>query len=103
MASQRPACQGGSQPCTLKSCNNLFPSDKVRDWSLAQLGPTGDNVGQKLAQSFDSVAAKSTQPAEAAVNSAAAVGQTESPVETANAVDTEQQAELTVMAACRDN
>ena len=73
VASQRPACKGGSQPCTLKSCDNLFPSDKVREWSLVQLGPPEANVGQKLAQSFDSVAAKSTEPAEAAVNTAATV------------------------------
>ena len=99
MASQRSACQAGSRPCTLKSCDNLFPSDKVRIWSLAQSEPTGDDVGQKLAQSFDSVGAKSTEPAEAVANAAAAVGHTELPVETANAVDTEQQAELTGMAA----
>ena len=54
----RPAYRAGSQPCTLKSCDDLFPSDEVRDWSLAQLEHTGDDVGQKLAQSFDSVGAK---------------------------------------------
>ena len=52
------------------------------------LGGTPEtNVGEKLALSLDSVAIKSTEPAEAAANAAAAVGQAAPSVEAATAAE----------------
>ena len=66
-------------------------------WGLENattLGGTPEtNVGEKLAQSLDSVAVESTEPAEAAANAAAAVGQTAPSVEAATAAEAVGKAE----------
>ena len=89
----------GSKPCTPKSCDRQSRSDKVGNWRLPLGGTQGTNVGEKLAQSLDSVAAKSTEPAEAAANTAAAVGQADPNDEAATAAEAAGKVEPATAAA----
>ena len=83
----------GSKPCSLKSCDRRSRSDQAGDWRNPLGGTPETNVGKKLALSLDSVAAKSTEPAEAAANAAAAVGQAAPSVEAATAAEAVGKAE----------
>ena len=71
----RKKAKQGSKPCTPKSCDRRSRSDQAGNWRMPLGGTPETNVGEKLALSLDSVAVKSTEPAEAAANAAAAVGQ----------------------------
>jgi hypothetical protein len=83
----RKKAKQGSKPCTPKSCDRRSRSDQAGDWRMPLGGTPETNVGEKLALSLDSVAIKSTEPAEAAANAAAAVGQAAPSVEAAIAAE----------------